>query len=108
MFKVINWMMALPKAQQKHFWKKAIQLNKEHKMTDPMKWITPLEQMFIDEGMERGRKEGAAAVLERLLTRRFGPLSKTAQKKLAKANVEQLTAWSDAVLDAASLKQVFE
>jgi hypothetical protein len=64
--------------------------------------------MFIDDGLERGRQEGAAAVLERLLTRRFGPLSKTSQRRLAKANVEQLTAWSDAVLDATSLKQVFE
>jgi hypothetical protein len=77
-------------------------------MTNPMKWITPLEEMILDEGLERGRKEGAAAVVERLLTRRFDPLSKTSQRKLAKASVEQLTAWSDAVLDATSLKQVFE
>ena len=77
-------------------------------MTNPMRWITPLEEMILDEGLERGRKEGAAAVLERLLTRRFGPLSKTNQRKLAKASVDQLTAWSDAVLDATSLTQVFK
>lgn len=77
-------------------------------MTNPMKWITPLEAMILGEGLERGRKEGAAVVVERLLTRRFGPLSKTNQRKLAKASVEQLTAWSEALLDAASLKQVFE
>jgi len=112
MFKVINWMMTLPQAQQKRYWQTVLQLNKEHQMTDPMKWITPLEQMFIDDGMkkgvEQGRKEGAAAVLERQLTRRFGPLPKTVQRKLAKASVAQLTDWSDVVLDATSLKQVFE
>lgn len=104
MFKVINWMMALPETQQKNFWQAAAQLKKERKMTDPMKWITPLEEMFIDEGMQKG----AAAILERLLTRRFGPVSKTTQKKLAKASLAQLTDWSDAVLDATSLTQVFK
>ncbi|MYM72258.1 DUF4351 domain-containing protein [Duganella sp. FT134W] len=104
MFKVINWMMALPDTQQKHFWQAAAQLKKERKMTDPMKWITPLEEMFIGEGMQKG----AAAILERQLTRRFGPVSKTTQKKLAKASLAQLTDWSDAVLDATSLTQVFK
>ncbi len=108
MFKVINWMMALPETQQNRYRETVFQLKKEHKMTNPMKWITPLEEMILGEGLERGRKEGAAVVVERLLTRRFGPLSKTSQRKLAKASVEQLTAWGDAVSDAASLKQVFE
>lgn len=103
MFKVINWMMALPETQQDRYWETVFQLQKERKMTNPMEWITPLEQMFID----RGEKRGATAVLERLLTRRFGPLSKTTQKKLAKASLAQLTAWSEALLDATSLKQVF-
>ncbi|NYE61837.1 hypothetical protein FHW58_003044 [Duganella sp. 1224] len=104
MFKVINWMMALPEAQQERYRQTVFQLKKENNMTNPMKWITPLEEMILDEGMQKG----AAIILERQLTRRFGPLSKTNQRKLAKASVEQLTAWSDAVLDAASLKQVFE
>ena len=83
-----------------------------------MEWISPLEQSFIDEGvkrgvkqglaqgLERGRREGAAALLERQLTRRFGPLSRTARNKLARASIEQLDAWSDALPDAQSLKQV--
>lgn len=103
MFKVINWMMALPEAQQDRYWETVFQLKKERNMTNPMEWITPLEQMFID----RGEKRGVATILERQLIRRFGPLSKTTQKKLAKASVEQLTDWSDTVLDATSLKQVF-
>jgi len=46
-------------------------------------------------------------VLEQMLTQRFGPLSQTNQRKLAKATLDQITAWSKAVLDAQSLKQVF-
>jgi predicted transposase YdaD len=84
-----------------------------------MKLLNPLEQMFFDDGvksglkrgleqgLEQGRTEGAAALLERLLTQRFGPLPQTVRKKLAKASVAQVEAWSDALAEAQSLKQVF-
>ncbi|WP_228895173.1 DUF4351 domain-containing protein [Pseudoduganella aquatica] len=116
LFNVINWMMALPATHQDRYWQAVLQMEKERKM----EWITPLEQSFMDKGWQKGlekglekgilqgRKEGAAALLERLLTQRFGPLPQTARKKLAKASAEQLTAWSDALMEAQSLKQVFE
>ena len=107
LFKVINWMMALPEPHQKRYWQDLLKLEKERKM----EWISPLEQSFIDEGwqkgLEQGRKEEALRMLERLLVRRFGALSKTVQNKLAKASLLQLEAWSDRVLEAQSLKQVF-
>ena len=87
-----------------------------------MELRNPLEQMFFEDGLEagmkqglkrgreegreEGRKEGAVAVLERQLELRFGPLSKTAHKKLAKASVVELEAWREALLEAESLKQV--
>jgi hypothetical protein len=119
LFKVINWMMALPPLQHERYWRGVRRLGKEHNMEldmkNPMEWVTPLEEMFIDKGMKRGlkqgleqgRKAGAAALLERLLTRRFGPLPRTVQRKLANASEEQLAAWSDALQDAQSLKQIF-
>lgn len=72
-----------------------------------MELLNPLEQMFLDRGLEKGRKQGAIAVLTRQLTRRFGPLSKTNQNKLAKASLAQLEAWSEALMEARTLKQVF-
>jgi hypothetical protein len=114
LFKVINWMMTLPQSYQDRYWEATVQLDKEQKM----ELLNQLEQMFFDNGMkkgleqgwerglEQGRKEGAVAVLERLLERRFGPLSKTARNKLAKASVEQLEIWSDALQEAQSLKQI--
>lgn len=119
MFKVINWMMALPEPQQTRYWHAVIKLEKERKM----ELITPLEQSFMDKGwqkglqhglekgLEKGReegcREGAAELLARMLTQRFGPLPKTVHKRLGKASMEQLEAWSDALLEAQSLKQVF-
>jgi hypothetical protein len=57
--------------------------------------------------LEKGRKEGAALLLERQLIQRFGTVSQTTRKRLARASVEQIAAWSDALPEAQSLKQVF-
>ena len=127
LFDVINWMMVLPAPYEQRYWQSIVQWEEERKM----KWISPLEQSFIDrglqqglqlgleqgreqglergleQGLERGRKEGAAAVLERLLTQRFGPLPQAVRQKLQKADVERIEAWCDALPEARSLKQVF-
>jgi predicted secreted protein len=72
--------------------------------------------MLVNDGIKEGllqeralgRKEGALALLERQLTRHFGPLPKTIQRKLAKADLPQLEAWSDLLAEAESLQQVFK
>lgn len=64
-------------------------------------------QEGLEHGLEQGRAEGAVWLLERQLEQRFGPLPKTARNRLAKASVAQLEAWSDALVAAQSLRQVF-
>jgi hypothetical protein len=123
LFDVINWMMVLPESHQRRYWQAVLRLKKEHEM----KLLNPLEQMFFDDGVKSGLKQGleqgleqvwsrgwswahgrSAALLERLLTQRFGPLPQTVRKKLAKASVAQVEAWSDALVEAQTLKQVFD
>lgn len=104
LFRVIDWMMALPEQHQERYWRAVLKQEKEQKM----EWISKMEQSFLDKGLAQGRKEGALALLERQLTRRFGPLSQTIRKRMAKASVAQLEVWSDALPEAQSLKQVFE
>ena len=119
LFKVINWMMALPAAHQDRYWQAVLELEKERKV----EWITPLERSFMDkgwkmgleqgmekgleQGLEQGRKEGSAALLERQLARRFGQLPQAVRARLAEAGAEQVAAWSDALPEAQSLRQVF-
>lgn len=115
LFKVIDWMMALPDPLQERYWQAVLQLEKERKM----EFLSPFELKALDKGMKKGleqgleqglkqgRKEGTAALLARLLTRRFGPLPKTVHNRLAAASVAQLEIWSDALAEAESLKQVF-
>jgi hypothetical protein len=47
-------------------------------------------------------------VLERLLSRRFGPLSEATRQRLKNATLEQLERWTDTILDAATLEEVFK
>lgn len=65
-------------------------------------------QEAAQEARAEGLGQGAAIVLERQLTHRFGPLPQTVKRKLAKASIEQLGAWSETILKAQSLRQVFE
>ena len=57
-----------------------------------------------EQGKEEGRDQGERAMLERLLTKRFGPLPTWARDKLAAAHADQLETWSDRILDAATVE----
>jgi hypothetical protein len=54
------------------------------------------------------RAEGAARTLVRLLTRRFGAVPDGVRDRIDTASLEQLDLWSDRVLDAETLDEVFE
>ncbi|KOR28127.1 hypothetical protein TI04_11720, partial [Achromatium sp. WMS2] len=58
------------------------------------------------KGREIGKTEGQAALLKRLLTKKFGPLSPASICKLDTATVEQLETWSEAILDCDSIEQL--
>jgi predicted transposase/invertase (TIGR01784 family) len=56
---------------------------------------------------ERWVQQGEAQVLRRLLIRRFGPLPDWTEERLAHADITQLEAWADRMLDADTLEAVF-
>ena len=50
--------------------------------------------------MEKGRVEGEAALLSRLLERRFGPLPAAVRQRIAAADADVLLVYGERVLDA--------
>ena len=58
-------------------------------------------------GLAKGRAEGEAKSLIRLLERRFGPLPAAVRSRVDGADLNQLDAWIDRVLDAKSLDAMF-
>jgi hypothetical protein len=62
----------------------------------------------MQQGVQQGMQQGEIAMLERILIRRFGPLSSDTQSKLTNAKLEQLDQWADNILDADTLDEVFK
>lgn len=60
------------------------------------------------EGKLEGKLEGETQLLIRLLGKRFDPLPPWVEQKLAQADIEQLGLWSERLLDAKTLAEIFE
>lgn len=111
LFSVIDWMMQVPPDLQRQLWQDIEQLERNRAMP----YITSVERIGIEKGIQQGvllgrqegRQEGEVAVLERLLSRRFGSLSSETRARLAGATLEQLEQWAENILDADSLEAVF-
>lgn len=56
---------------------------------------------------QKGIEKGQALLLQRLLVRRFGTLPSDRVAQIGSATQAQIEGWSDRVLDAASLEEVF-
>jgi len=59
-------------------------------------------------GMKQGMRLGEERILERLLTRRFGPLTEETRQRIKSAVQAQLERWTDNSLDAQTLEDVFK
>jgi hypothetical protein len=59
------------------------------------------------DGEEYERRDGTARYLARLLEMKFGPLDDESRARLDTADYERLIAWTDRMLDARSLQDVF-
>jgi hypothetical protein len=61
----------------------------------------------IEKGVERGIRQGEAQMLLRQLTLRFGVLPQSAHAQVQSADADTLLRWSERVLTASTLDEVF-
>ena len=66
-----------------------------------------IERLVIEKHKRLAREEEAQQILLRQLTRRFGALPESVTARVTDAGREDLERWSDRILDAASLDDVF-
>lgn len=71
-------------------------------------WTEEWQRQGMEKGLEQGRQEGEAVILLRLLERRFGPLNEADLTRVRRADSESLLRWSDNVLSATTLEEVFK
>jgi flagellar biosynthesis/type III secretory pathway protein FliH len=104
----LDWMMQVPKDLQNQLWQDLEQLERNRTMP----YITSVERIGIEkgmqQGMQQGMRQGESALLERQLTRRFGPPSAETRARLQAATVEQLEQWAENILDATTLEEGFK
>jgi len=61
----------------------------------------------MERGRAEGRQEGQAAMLERMLTKKFGAAPAWVQDRLRNATAAELDTWADRILVADSIETVF-
>lgn len=73
--------------------------------------MATLSERLLGEGRQQGRlegkQEGELALLARQLSRRFGPLDASVEERLQQASTEELERWTENILDARTLDEVF-
>ena len=108
LFAVLDWMMRLPDRLEQKLWQDIAAIEGESKM----RYVTSVERLAIQRGIQQGEQRGAqkgeAAVIQRLLTKRFGSLNAETLTRLQTAPCEQLESWAENLLDAATLDEVFK
>ena len=81
-----------------------------------MRYVTSVERLAFQKGFQQGfqqglqkvKQKGEARIIQRQLTKRFGPLNAETLTRLQTAPCEQLESWAENLLDAATLDEVFK
>ncbi|KAA0911243.1 hypothetical protein [Pusillimonas sp. ANT_WB101] len=115
LFRIIDWIMCLPKDLEPAFEQAVGAIETELNMP----YVTSIERLGeargLQKGLQKGREEGlqegrnsAARLLSAMLERRFGQLPAWVTTRIAQADTETLQRWTLNVLEAKRLEAVFE
>ncbi len=103
--RVRYWMVTLPEALQEAFRTEVGQYEEIRNMA----LLSRGEYAALKQGLQQGLKEGEAAVLMRLLHRRFGEAALARYRsRIEAADAETLLEWSERLLFAQTPEEVFE
>ncbi|MBI3946353.1 MAG: cytosolic protein, partial [Armatimonadetes bacterium] len=107
LFRLVDWLMALPVDLQLEFDEEIARDEEEGKMP----YVTSFERRAMEkgrlEGRLEGRQEGQALLLVAVLEHKFGALPEDYRLRVAEADQETLQEWARRVLAAERLEEVF-
>ncbi|GAA0504247.1 DUF4351 domain-containing protein [Pigmentiphaga daeguensis] len=114
-YRLIDWLIALPEDMEPEFLQAVANLSEEKKMafvSTAEKWgIKKGMQQGLEQGLQAGRSEGRvegqADLLLRQIQRRFGPVDTSIVQRIRTAKAAELETWALNVLDAPGLDEVF-
>lgn len=107
LFRLIDWLLVLPREQEEAVRRVVAQIEGERKMP----YVTSVERIGREKGLEQGRQEGRQegqllgqrVMLRRLIQARFGIVPEALARQIDAADGAQLGRLVDRLADAASL-----
>jgi hypothetical protein len=107
LFRLIDWLVALPAEQEESLWREIAQIEEERRMP----YITSVERIGLREGLREGRLQGLEegnlqgqrAMLRRLLQARFGTVPTALGQQIDAADQVRLDQLADRIGAASSL-----
>ena len=104
LFRFIDWLLELPSAQERLFWREIQAYEEERRMA----YITSVERIGLErgreEGREEGRDEGKREALRRIVRARFQAVPAALERRIAEADGQAL----DQMLDRISVVQTID
>jgi hypothetical protein len=108
----MDWVLTLPEPLEIRYNQEIQQFEGEHGMT----YITSFERIGIQKGIQEGMQEGIQqgiqqgeyTILHHLLQRKFRQVPPRYLAMLLKADSETLLGWSEKILEAKNIAEVFE
>ena len=69
--------------------------------------MTTIAETWVAQGEQKGRLKEGGNLLRRLVLKKFGNVPKDAEERIEKAESDKLLEWSENVLDAETIDDVF-
>jgi hypothetical protein len=98
-FRVLDWMLRLPEDLEKGFMDELTAFEEQQNMP----YVTSVERI----GIQKGRREGEAAVLLRQISLKFGQPSEHVRARIEAADADTLLDWSARILTAERVDDIF-
>jgi len=104
LFRVIDWVLTLPVAAQERFIAELKAFEEEMKMP----YVASVERYGREQGFKEGISLGHAEILVRLLELKYGPRAAADwRKRVEEADTQTLYAWSERILTANTIDEIF-
>jgi hypothetical protein len=98
-FRVLDWMLRLPEDLEEGFMDELTAFEAQQNMP----YVTSVERI----GIQKGRREGEAAVLLRQISLKFGQPSEHVRARIEAADADTLLDWSARILTAERVDDIF-
>ncbi len=99
LFKFVDWLMILLEGLKQTFWAELKTYEEERKMP----YITSVEQIGYDRGLQAGEEKGQRSLVINQLTRKVGSISDQTLDRVNALSSDQLESLGEALLDFGSI-----